>query len=189
MKLNLSVVWPCENYTEALALFMKKLQADKNPNNLEYPEYYLDSPDRTLQTLQEATKTAADRKVSFRKSLPTYSYFIMRNYDLLGAFYITPTTNQQDAITAYGNIGYVVNPDFRRMGVASFAVSNALGICRNSFKMSEVVIGVYESNIGSKRTIEKAGGQAIKRIWRKSDEPLERNGVWDIYYAFQNQRS
>lgn len=57
----------------------------------------------------------------------------------------------------YGDIGYGVRPSERRKGYATEMLHYALSICKEK-EMEEVILGCYENNYGSNRTIIKNGG-------------------------------
>ena len=57
----------------------------------------------------------------------------------------------------YGDIGYGVRPSERRKGYATEMLKYALGICKEK-SMGEAILGCYENNYGSNRTILKNGG-------------------------------
>jgi predicted acetyltransferase len=57
-----------------------------------------------------------------------------------------------------GHIGYVVVPEFRRRGVATEMLRQALVIAREDLGLGRVLVTCDDDNIGSIRTIEKNGG-------------------------------
>jgi predicted acetyltransferase len=57
-----------------------------------------------------------------------------------------------------GHIGYVVVPDFRRMGYATTILHLAGEIAREKFGIHRILVTCDDDNIGSIRTIEKNGG-------------------------------
>ena len=57
-----------------------------------------------------------------------------------------------------GHIGYVVVPEFRRRGVATEMLRQALDIAREDLGLARVLLTCDDDNIGSIRTIEKNGG-------------------------------
>lgn len=57
----------------------------------------------------------------------------------------------------YGDIGYGVRPSERRKGYATKILKFALDICREK-NMKNVILGCYENNCGSNKTIIKNGG-------------------------------
>ena len=57
----------------------------------------------------------------------------------------------------YGDIGYGVGPSERRKGYATQMLKYALEVCRKK-QMKEAILGCYEKNYGSNRTIQKNGG-------------------------------
>ena len=59
---------------------------------------------------------------------------------------------------AGGHIGYTVVPEFRRRGVATEMLRQALAIARDAYGLARVLVTCDDDNIGSIRTIEKNGG-------------------------------
>ena len=57
-----------------------------------------------------------------------------------------------------GHIGYVVVPEFRRRGIATEMLRQALVIAREVLGLVRVLVTCDDDNIGSIRTIEKNGG-------------------------------
>ncbi|MBQ3408584.1 MAG: GNAT family N-acetyltransferase [Clostridia bacterium] len=57
----------------------------------------------------------------------------------------------------YGDIGYGVRPSERRKGYATKMLKYALQVCKEK-NMKEVILGCYEKNYGSNKTIIKNGG-------------------------------
>ena len=78
-----------------------------------------------------------------------------------------------------GHIGYSVHPSYRRQGVATFMLSEALNYC-DELKLKDVLVTCLESNIASKKTILKCGGiyektidygqDQVERYWFKRGE-------------------
>lgn len=57
----------------------------------------------------------------------------------------------------YGDIGYGVRPSERRKGYATKMLKYALDICKEK-GLNYAIIGCYEKNFGSNKTIQKNGG-------------------------------
>ena len=57
-----------------------------------------------------------------------------------------------------GHIGYVVVPEFRRRGVATEILRQALLLARNGLGLSRLLVTCDDDNVGSIRTIERNGG-------------------------------
>ena len=73
-----------------------------------------------------------------------------------------------------GHIGYSVHPDFRRQGIATFMLQEALNYCK-VLSLKKVLLTCFEDNEGSKKTILKCGGvyedtryfnqERVERYW------------------------
>ena len=75
----------------------------------------------------------------------------------------------------YGDIGYGVRPSERRKGYATEMLHYALSICKET-GMKEVILGCYENNYGSNRTIIKNGGI----LYRHDIENKKISDNWQI---------
>ncbi len=75
----------------------------------------------------------------------------------------------------YGDIGYGVRPSERRKGYATEMLKHALAICKEK-NMKEAILGCYENNYGSNKTIIKNGGILYKNDFEKR----ELSDNWEI---------
>jgi len=75
----------------------------------------------------------------------------------------------------YGDIGYGVRPSERRKGYATEMLKYALIVCKEK-EMEEVILGCYEDNYGSNKTIIKNGGI----LYRNDIENKELSDNWNI---------
>ena len=71
-------------------------------------------------------------------------------------------TLSEDMAEIYGHIGYGVRPTERRKGIATYMLKEALMKCKEK-GMPEVILGCYEDNIGSNKTIIKNNGILYKK--------------------------
>lgn len=89
------------------------------------------------------------------------TYILEDNNKITGMLNIRYTLTDKMA-EIYGHIGYGVRPLERRKGYATYMLKEALVKCRNS-GMTEVILGCYEDNIGSSKTIANNGGILYKK--------------------------
>lgn len=75
----------------------------------------------------------------------------------------------------YGDIGYGVRPSERRKGYATQMLEYALSICKEK-NLEYAILGCYENNYGSNRTIIKNGGI----LFRQNFEKRELSNDWMI---------
>lgn len=75
----------------------------------------------------------------------------------------------------YGDIGYGVRPSERRKGYATKMLEYALNICKEK-NMEYAILGCYENNYGSNRTIIKNGGI----LYRNGFENRKLSDEWEI---------
>ena len=168
----MKLVEPSWKYEAEVSDFIYEMKNDACPFNAEFPAY------------QDGGFKALMKKISL--GIERETYWVSAPGGILGAVFLRRIADAEKAVAAGGNIGFVVRPSARRKGVAFYAVSAALPMLAGD--MDAAVIGAYETNIASVRTIEKAakafGGGMIKKIWAQDgNDPLTRSGVWDIYYA------
>jgi predicted acetyltransferase len=57
-----------------------------------------------------------------------------------------------------GHVGYVVVPEFRRLGYATMILRLSIQIAREKLGIGRILVTCDDDNIGSIRTIEKNGG-------------------------------
>lgn len=99
------------------------------------------------------------------KRVPASTYFVVNEENrIVGMVNIRQKLNDYLITSGSGHIGYSVRPSERRNGYATWILGEALQILKNDFNVSEALVGCYEDNIGSKRTIEKNGGVLDRKI-------------------------
>ena len=125
---------------------------------------------RTCRTSFTATKKAcrsdATSRCSRSRRAVSISHPAMSPSTFLFAFAgpsIVGRVSIRHALNPYlervgGHIGYVVVPEFRRRGVATEMLRQALVIARDELGLGRVLVTCDDDNVGSIRTIEKNGG-------------------------------
>jgi len=93
------------------------------------------------------------------------TYILEEKNRVLGMLNIRYTLNNTMA-EIYGHIGYGIRPTERRKGMATYMLKEALVKCKQK-GMSEVILGCYENNIGSQKTIVNNGGTLYKKCKMK----------------------
>jgi predicted acetyltransferase len=74
-----------------------------------------------------------------------------------------------------GHIGYVVVPEFRRLGYATRILRLSVQIAREKLGIRRILVTCDDDNIGSIRTIEKNGGILENIVsWPDLDKPKRR---------------
>lgn len=63
-----------------------------------------------------------------------------------------------------GHIGYGVLPHYRKMGYASEILRQSVLYCRDTLKLSQMLVTCDDDNVGSIKTIEKNGGVLENKI-------------------------
>src|SRR5262245_29148809 len=76
-----------------------------------------------------------------------------------------------------GHIGYVIVPEFRRLGYATTILRLSVEIARNKFGIERVLVTCDDDNICSIRTIEKNGG-ILQGIVSGSDLDKPKRRYW-----------
>jgi predicted acetyltransferase len=76
-----------------------------------------------------------------------------------------------------GHIGYVVVPEFRRLGCATTILRLSLQIAREKLGIGRILLTCDDDNIGSIRTIEKNGG-ILENVIRGPDLDKPKRRYW-----------
>lgn len=103
-----------------------------------------------------------------------YLYLVFDNNKLIGLLNIRFDLNNE-LREKYGDIGYGVRPSERRKGYATKMLDYALKVCKEK-NMKDVILGCYEENLGSNKTILKNGGL----LFRNDYEDRELSDNWKI---------
>ena len=98
------------------------------------------------------------------------TYILEEDDNILGMLNIRYSLSS-DKAEKYGHIGYGVRPTKRKKGYATYMLKEALIKCREK-KMTEVILGCYEDNIGSKKTILNNNGVLYKKAKLKNKDSL-----------------
>ena len=103
-----------------------------------------------------------------------YLYLVFDNDKLIGLLNIR--YNLTDELrNQYGDIGYGVRPSERKKGYATKMLKYALDVCKEK-NMIDVILGCYENNYGSNKTIQKNNGV----LYRNDYEEKILNDNWEI---------
>ena len=97
--------------------------------------------------------------------VPATTYFLVKasNNQIIGMVNIRHYLNDFLKVHGYGHIGYCIRPTQRRKGYATKMLGMALEECRK-LKINNVHVGCDKDNMGSKRTIEKNGGNLYREL-------------------------
>lgn len=88
--------------------------------------------------------------------VPASYWWIVEDGQVLGAISLRHELNDF-LLRAGGHIGYGIRPSARRRGLASWALREVLEVARQR-GLERVLLTCDESNLGSRRVIEGAGG-------------------------------
>ena len=135
----------------------------------EYAEEHYSNYERSISASIDLTKMKFEdwvKKINQDAIIPDekwgkhYLYLAFENERLVGLLSIRfdmPNNLQE----LYGNIGYGVRPSERRKGYATEMLKYALDVCKEK-NMDEVILGCYDYNIASNKTIKNNGGILYK---------------------------
>jgi predicted acetyltransferase len=76
-----------------------------------------------------------------------------------------------------GHIGYTVVPEFRRRGIATEMLRQAIGVARDQFGLRRVLVTCDDDNVGSIRVIEKNGG-VLDNVIADPDSAKPKRRYW-----------
>ena len=138
--------------------------------------WFLGEPIETLDGFAEYVKMldGCEHGNADAKYASTTSYFIVDENDrLIGAaslrHYLTV-----EGFNSWGHIGYGVRPGERRKGYGVQILNLMLQQAKRR-GIYRVLIGVYDSNVGSWKTVEKCGGRLENVVHiENGDEPIRR---------------
>lgn len=158
----LKLVKPDLIYYEQYNEMMKEWREDGSriaPWFLDKPCESLDSFYELIRNLDDIEKGMVDKQFS-----SSSSYFVIDENDkLIGAtrlaHYLTI-----DGLNTWGHIGYGVRPSERRKGYATEMLKLTLEEGRNRYHINEFLLGAYETNIASVKTIEKCNGNFYRTV-------------------------
>lgn len=153
-----------------------EMMAEWNASKTRIAPWFLDVPFESIEDfawfirmLDNCEHGIVDKKFS-----ATTSYFVVdKEGKLIGAtslrHYLTVENYQ-----TWGHIGYGVRPSERRKGYAVKMLQLMLQEAEAK-KRRKVLLGVYEGNVGSWKTIEKCGGVLENTVCVEGDdEPIRR---------------
>ena len=89
------------------------------------------------------------------------TYILMDNTKVIGMLNIRYTLDEEK-VQIYGHIGYGIRPTERKKGYATYLLKEALTKCKNK-GLKEVILGCFEDNIASNKTILKNNGVLYKK--------------------------
>lgn len=95
---------------------------------------------------------------------PHIQYLLIRNDDkkMVGAVSVRPYLTKRLDESYGGNIGYSIRPTERKKGYATLGLKLAIEKCREINPNSDIILGCFKDNTGSRKTILKNGGILIE---------------------------
>lgn len=108
------------------------------------------------ETYEEFLKIAKDDLTENHRGVPATLFFVMDGERILGGIQIRHSIDSPNLREYGGHIGYGIRPSERRKGYATEMLRLALIEARKLW-LDRVMLGCYDDNIGSYKTIEKNG--------------------------------
>ncbi len=146
--------------TECYSNYEICLSASVELTNMKYPEW--------VEKINRNSTISDDEWGKY------YVYLVFDNDKLIGLldirFDLTIELREK-----YGDIGYEVRPSERRKGYATKMLKYALDVCKEK-GMAYAILGCYDKNTGSNKTIVKNGGT----IYRTEIENKKLSDNWEI---------
>ena len=149
-----------EYVSEHYSNYEKSISASNNLTNMNYKDW--------VDKINRNTNTPDDDWGKY------YLYLVFDNNKLVGLLNIRFDLTDE-LKNKYGEIGYGVRPSERRKGYATKMLSYALSICKD-LGMKKVLLGCYNDNLGSNKTILKNGGI----ITREDSEEMNLSNEWKL---------
>lgn len=107
-------------------------------------------------------KIESNTKVSDEKWGKSVTYLVFNDENILVGLLNIRYELRDEMRNKYGDIGYGVRPSERKKGYATKMLNYALKECKER-NMKNVILGCYENNIASSKTIIKNGGILVKK--------------------------
>ena len=140
--------------------YERSISASVGLTNMDYKDW--------VEKINRNSETADDEWGKY------YLYLVFDDNKLIGLLNIRFDLNEE-LREKYGDIGYGVRPSERRKGYATQMLKYSINICKEK-NMEYVILGCYENNYGSNRTIKKNGGV----FYKKRVEKLTLSDNWEI---------
>ena len=162
-KIKTSDVHEVVLYREAMLLAKSSMDGTNGLSSKKYPKQYIEL----------CIENEKGNHVSHYLVSSTQFVCVDENDKILGMCNVRHHLNDL-LMNVGGHIGYSVHPEYRRKGIASFMLLEALKYCE-SLNMSKVLVTCLKSNEASRKTILKCGGifedlryihnEEIERYW------------------------
>ena len=110
------------------------------------------------------------------QSVPTTFLFAFIGTRIAGRVSIRHSLNESLAQEG-GHIGYVVVPEFRRHGVATEVLRQAIPIARQKSGETRLLLTCDDDNVASAKTIERNGG-VLENLVQSLDRPKPIRRYW-----------
>ena len=149
-----------EYVSEHYANYEKSISASNNLTNMNYKDW--------VDKVNRNTHTPDDDWGKY------YLYLVFDNNKLIGLLNIRFNLTE-NLKNKYGEIGYGVRPSERRKGYATKMLEYALSICKE-LGMKKVLLGCYNDNLGSNKTIINNGGV----LNREDSEEMNLSNEWKL---------
>ena len=162
-------------------LYLKKIELDDKEKVLDYIKELVANGSNLDGLWYEDSESYEDMLTNLKrhenytfsnynqKETPCFQYLLIRKIDdrMVGAVSIRPYLTKSLDESYGGNIGYSIRPTERRKGYATIGLKLAIKKCREINPNSNIILGCFKDNVGSKKTILKNGGNLIE----------EKNGI------------
>lgn len=143
--------------------------------------WFLNSPVKSPEEFESLIRLLdnCEHGIVDKQFASTTSYFVVdESGKLIGAtslrHYLTVA-----GLNTWGHIGYGVRPCERKKGYATQMLKMMLEEAKQK-KIYKVLVGAYEGNVGSCKTIEKCGGQFENCVYMENEEEAIRRYWFDL---------
>ena len=177
MEEELILVKPTMEYEQQAMNFIEEVERFDTDEKIRYSGFgSLQKYKDDYKAWLEINDELEDEKNAHNAGLvPQNIFFSVRKSDNKVVGIVSVRRKLNDALYEYGgHIGYSILPSERRKGYAYKQLVLALKFCK-SVGLRRVKVSCLERNIGSARTIEKAGGKLEKIIYSPNKDENKKN--------------
>ncbi|HZU67854.1 MAG TPA: GNAT family N-acetyltransferase [Ktedonobacteraceae bacterium] len=161
---------PSERYKESYIQALLEFQAEGRNLNID-----AENLNENFGSFVQAVLSRTDRSKLPSEWVPSSDFWLIENDEYIGRLSVRHELNDR-LMKVGGHIGYEIRPSKRRRGYGSQILKLGLQKAKE-LGLYRVLLTCDENNIGSKKIIEKNGGQFENAI-KSDDSPVKKLRYW-----------